>query len=189
MIWGGVMTEEHARLIEQAAAQYLAVIEKAARAVGEPCTCEYVTSVFFIPLYSEPIFLVIPGLPLCHSEPKARNLGCSEAPRSLARATRGLGMTRGRDARPRDDTCGAARGVGMTDGDAAPPQPSNDAWGIRGLSSDARSSRAQTQHFRHSEPPSLSFRASVSVIPSRRRGISGAASRRDPSPALRAASG
>jgi hypothetical protein len=61
MIWGGVMTEEHARLIEQAAAQYLAVIEKAARAAGEPCTCEHVTSVFFVPLYSEPIFLVIPS--------------------------------------------------------------------------------------------------------------------------------
>jgi nucleotide-binding universal stress UspA family protein len=38
--------DEHAKLIEQAAAQYLAVIEKAARAAGVPCTCEHVTSDF-----------------------------------------------------------------------------------------------------------------------------------------------
>jgi hypothetical protein len=85
MIWVGVMTEEHARLAEQAAAQYLAVIEKAARAAGVPCTCEHVTSVFFIPLAHLP----------CHSEPKARNLQRSKPPRSLARAARGLGMTSG----------------------------------------------------------------------------------------------
>jgi hypothetical protein len=30
---------------------------------------------------------------LCHSEPQARNLRCIDAPRSLARAARGLGMT------------------------------------------------------------------------------------------------
>jgi hypothetical protein len=43
-----------------------------------------------------PIGFVIPSriaFVLCHSEPQARNLRCIDAPRSLARAARGLGMT------------------------------------------------------------------------------------------------
>jgi hypothetical protein len=53
--------------------------------------------------------IVIPSrFPLCHSEPKARNLRCIDAPRSLARAARGLGMTTG----------GTASGLGMTGGRA-----------------------------------------------------------------------
>jgi nucleotide-binding universal stress UspA family protein len=36
--------EQHAQLIEQAAANYLGVIEKAAKAAGVACQCEHVTS-------------------------------------------------------------------------------------------------------------------------------------------------
>lgn len=38
--------DEHAKLIERAAAKYLGAIEEAARAAGVPCTCEHVTSDF-----------------------------------------------------------------------------------------------------------------------------------------------
>jgi hypothetical protein len=113
---------------------------------------------------------VIPSLSHCHSEPFPLSFRAAgeeshrtDAPRSLARARRGLGMTLDGVRRGLGMTKGAPRGLAMTGGDA-PHRVGPPATSI--------------------PLPPPSFQASLIVIPSRRRGISGASSCWDPSPAL-----